>query len=166
MSSEILNQLGLDPAILVVILAALVLILTIVVIVMVVRMEKVYRRYDFFMRGKDAETLEDKIAEIYETMYKLQDEDMANRDVMKVINRNMTNSIQKTGMVKYNAFDGMGGQSSFALALLDSTGSGYLLNAMHSRTACYVYIKTVENGAPESSLSNEEKQALEMALKN
>ena len=154
MSSEILNQLGLDPAILVVILAALVLILTIVVIVMVVRMEKVYRRYDFFMRGKDAET-----------MYKLQDEDMANRDVMKVINRNMTNSIQKTGMVKYNAFDGMGGQSSFALALLDSTGSGYLLNAMHSRTACYVYIKTVENGAPESSLSNEEKQALEMALK-
>lgn len=52
MSSEILNQLGLDPAILVVILAALVLILTIVVIVMVVRMEKVYRRYDFFMRGQ------------------------------------------------------------------------------------------------------------------
>lgn len=164
MSSEILNQLGLDPAILVVILAALVLILTIVVIVMVVRMEKVYRRYDFFMRGKDAETLEDKIAEIYETMYKLQDEDMANRDVMKVINRNMTNSIQKTGMVKYNAFDGMGGQSSFALAVLDMANSGFLLNAMHSRNSCYIYVKEIKEGEPEAALGKEEKQALDIAM--
>lgn len=164
MTSELLSRLGLDPAILVLLLMILVIVLVVVVIFMVLKMEKVYRRYDFFMRGRDAESLEDKIAEIYDMMFKLQDQDLASRDVMKVINRNMSSSIQKTGLVKYNAFDGMGGQSSFALALLDSTGSGYLINAMHSRTACYVYIKEVTNGEPEGSISAEEKAALDKAV--
>lgn len=165
MSDSILNQLGFDPVILFAIMAGLLVFLGGLVIINLIKMEKLYRRYDIFMRGKDAETLEDMIAEIYENTQQLMDQDLANKDVMKVISKGLSSAYQKTGVVKYNAFEGMGGQSSFALALLDSTGSGYLLNAMHSRTACYVYIKTIENGAPESSLSNEEKQALEMALK-
>lgn len=164
MTSDFLNRLGVDPALLVLLMAVLVLVMAVVVIIMILRMEKIYRRYDFFMRGKDAETLEDKIAEIYEMMYKLQDQDLASRDVMKVISRNMTTSLQHTGLVKYNAFDGMGGQSSFALALLDNSNSGYLLNAVHSRTACYVYVKEITNGEPEAALGNEEQKALNIAL--
>ena len=66
-------------------------------------MEKLYRRYDIFMRGKDAETLEDMIAEIYENTQQLMDQDLANKDVMKVISKGLSSAYQKTGVVKYNA---------------------------------------------------------------
>ena len=163
--SDILNQIGLDPIILIAIMAGLIVFLGGILIICLIKMEKVYRRYDLFMRGKDAETLEDMIAEIYENTQQLMDQDLANKDVMKVVSRSLSNSYQKTGIVKYNAFEGMGGQSSFALAVLDMTNSGFLLNAMHSRNSCYVYVKEIKEGEPESSLGKEEKQALEAAMK-
>jgi len=164
MASSIFEKMGLDPAVVILVLAALVIILFVVVLIMIVKMEKLYRRYDIFMRGKDAETLEDKIAEIYTRVQRLHDQDLANRDVMKVLSRGMAGSYQKTGIVKYNAFEGMGGQSSFALALLDQNNSGVLFNAMHSRTSCYIYVKEIREGQPETSLGKEEKQALDMAI--
>jgi len=50
------------------------------------------------------------------------------------------------------------------LAMLDQQDTGFLLNAMHSRTSCYVYIKQVFKGRPEAELSNEEKHALALAM--
>lgn len=164
MISDILNSYGIDPAILTVILAGLVVILVIAMIIMMIRMQRIYRRYDIFMRGKDAESLEEKLAELLEKVGDLQDTDRATRDVMKVLSRNMAVSYQKTGIVKYNAFDGMGGESSFVLALLDQENTGFLLNAMHSRTSCYIYIKEVKDGNPESLLGTEEKAALDIAM--
>ena len=164
MISDFLNSHGIDPGILTVVLAVLVVILVIMMIISLVRMQKIYRRYDIFMRGKDAETLEDKLAEIVEKVDELKASDRATRDVMKVISRNMSSSYQKTGVVKYNAFDGMGGESSFALAMLNQENSGFLLNAMHSRTSCYIYIKEIREGNPEGVLSTEEKAALNIAM--
>lgn len=165
MPDSILNQLGFDPIILVAIMAGLIVFLGGLLIISMIKMGKVYRRYDLFMRGKDAETLEDLIAEIYENTQQLMDQNLANKDVMKVVSRTLSNSYQKTGIVKYNAFEGMGGQSSFALAVLDMTNSGFLLNAMHSRNSCYIYVKEIKEGEPEAALGKEEKQALDAAMK-
>ena len=71
MSDSILNQLGFDPVILFAIMAGLLVFLGGLVIINLIKMEKLYRRYDIFMRGKDAETLEDMIAEIYENTQQL-----------------------------------------------------------------------------------------------
>ncbi|MCJ7836535.1 DUF4446 family protein [Cuneatibacter sp. NSJ-177] len=164
MSDSILNQLGFDPVILFAIMAGLLVFLGGLVIINLIKMEKLYRRYDIFMRGKDAETLEDMIAEIYENTQQLMDQDLANKDVMKVISKGLSSAYQKTGVVKYNAFEGMGGQSSFALAVLDMANSGFLLNAMHSRNSCYIYVKEIKEGEPEAALGKEEKQALDIAM--
>ena len=66
--------------------------------------------------------------------------------------------------MKYNAFKGMGGNLSFAMALLDYTNTGFVLNSVHSREGCYVYIKEVERGETDVLLGSEEKDALEQAL--
>jgi len=58
----------------------------------------------------------------------------------------------------------MGGNLSFTMALLDYTNSGFVLNSVHSREGCYVYIKEVERGETEVLLGSEEKEALERAL--
>lgn len=161
---EWLAAVGLTEDVALLILLIVVAVLVIAVIIMLIRMGKIYRRYDFFMRGKDAETLEDVIAEDHAKMYSLQDQEMESRDRIKLLQFGVNRAYQKTGIVKYNAFEGMGGQTSFVLVMLDSANNGVLLNAMHSRTSCNIYIKEIKNGEPESIVSNEEKKAIEKAL--
>ena len=67
-------------------------------------------------------------------------------------------------MVRYNAFKGMGGNLSFAMAMLDYTNSGFVLNSVHSREGCYLYLKRVDMGQTDGPLGNEEKEAVEQAL--
>ena len=58
----------------------------------------------------------------------------------------------------------MGGKLSFTLALLTKENNGFVLNAMHSREGCYTYIKEIINGNSLIILSEEEKEALEVAM--
>ena len=83
---------------------------------------------------------------------------------MRTLTRSVKGSYQKFGMVKYNAFKGMGGNLSFAFAMLDYTNSGFVFNSVHSREGCYLYLKEVDRGQTETLLGNEEKEALERAL--
>ena len=142
----------------------LILILAIVVVVCIVKIRQLYRRYDLFMRGKDAESMEEMIINQMTEIIELKSQDRANKDSIRTANRNSRAAFQKLGIVRYNAFKGMGGNLSFALALLDYTNTGFVLNSVHSREGCYLYIKDVDRGQTETALGNEEKMALEQAL--
>lgn len=159
-----LYSLPFDPMILIIGFSVLSLVLLAAFIVCVIKINKLYRRYDRFMRGKDAETLEDTLMEILEQLKELNAKDRANKDMMKVLSKQVKNSFQKVGLVKYNAFKGMGGNLSFVLAMLDDNNTGFILDAVHSREGCYMYLKEVEEGATEVLLGSEEQEALEQAL--
>ena len=109
METSILNQLPFDPGFLILGLIGLVLILLIFLISTMVQLKSLTRKYDYFMRGKDAETLEDVIMDQIEEIRNLKAEDRAAKDSIRTLNRNFRASFQKFGMVKYNAFQGMGG---------------------------------------------------------
>lgn len=164
MENSILNSLIIDPAYLILGLGVLTLLLIIIVVVCIAKINKLYRRYDIFMRGKDAETLEDDILDLMDDLQNLRAEDRANKDIIRSVNKQLKNSYQKIGIVRYNAFKGMGGNLSFVLALLNNSNSGFVLNAVHSKEGCYLYLKTVEKGETEIILGSEEKEALEQAL--
>ena len=164
MENSIINYLPFDPAVLIIGFSVLSLVLLIVVIICIVKMNKLYRRYDIFMRGKDAETLEDTIIEILDEIREMHARDRVNKDTMKLLSKQVKASFQKFGFVKYNAFKGMGGQSSFAFAILDQSDNGILLNAIHSREGCYLYAKEIVNGQSGITLSKEEEEALKKAL--
>ena len=134
------------------------------ILLIYLKYRRLYRAYDFFMRGKDAETLENTIIALGDEIRDLKAEDRANKDAIRVLNKNQRSSLQKFGIVRYNAFKEMGGNMSFALAELDYTNSGFIINTVHSREGCYLYIKTVDCGQTEVLLSAEEKEALEKAL--
>ena len=159
-----LYSIPIDPMVLIVGFSILSLVLLIVVIICIVKLNKLYRRYDIFMRGKDAETLEDTIMDIMDEMEELQEKDRSSKDAMKQLSRQIKSSFQKFGYVKYNAFKGMGGNLSFVIAMLDNNNSGFILDVVHSREGCYIYLKEVEEGATEVLLGGEEQEALEQAL--
>ena len=136
----------------------------IVAIIAISKYNSIYRKYDMFMRGRDAESLEDFILEEKNEIEALQDADVTNKEAMRLMNRNIRSSFQKFGIVHYDAFDGMGGKMSFAMSLLDYTNSGIVFNCMHSREGCFLYVKEVDAGATDTPLGAEEKESLERAL--
>lgn len=164
MENSALNHLGFDPIYLIIAQSAITLILLVVVIVCIVKIRKLYRRYDIFMRGKDAESMEELIIKQMEDLIDLKSQERANKDAIRLANKNTRASFQKMGIVKYNAFKGMGGNLSFALAILDYTNTGFVINSVHSREGCYLYIKDVDRGQTDVALGNEERMALEQAL--
>ena len=136
----------------------------VVLLAMMIRYRQLSNSYNFFMKGKRGENLEGTIFKITEEIKKLKFEDKENKDAIRVINKNLRAAYQKFGVVKYNAFKGMGGNLSFAFAMLDYTNTGYILNSVHSREGCFVYVKVVDRGQTEVLLGTEEKEALEQAL--
>lgn len=164
MENSILNTLPFDPMILIIGSSVLSLVLLVTVILCILKINKLYRRYDLFMRGKDAETLEDVLMDVLDQMKDLNTKDRANKDMMKKLSKQVKDSFQKFGFVKYNAFKGMGGNLSFVMAMLDNNNSGFVLDVVHSREGCYLYLKEVEEGATEVLLGSEEQEALEQAL--
>lgn len=164
MENSMLTNWPIDPAIVIISLAVITLLLLVMTIICILQTNKVYRRYDVFMRGSDAESMEDIIMSIVEENKEIKAQDRATKDAIKILSKSVKGSFQKFGMVKYNAFKGMGGNLSFAFAMLDMNNTGFILNSVHSREGCYLYIKDVINGEAEITLGNEEKDALEQAL--
>lgn len=136
----------------------------IVAVIAILNYRKLYNKYDYFMRGRDAESLEGLILQEQDDIEELKEADVYNKDNMRLMNRNIRSSFQKSGIVRYDAFDGMGGKMSFALALLDYTNTGFVLNCMHAREGCFLYVKEVDGGTTDTPLGTEEKAALEKAL--
>ena len=80
------------------------------------------------------------------------------------MSKKLDRNFRKTGIVKYDAFNEMGGKLSFAVAILDSNNNGWILNAMHSREGCYTYIKEIIKGESYIELAEEEAEALDKAI--
>jgi hypothetical protein len=73
-------------------------------------------------------------------------------------------SLQRTGVVRFNPYNDVGGDQSFAVALLDGEGDGLVFSSLHGREETRVYAKPVQKGeAKEYSLSEEEKEAIKVA---
>ncbi len=168
MESQIFNSIGLsgiDPAIIFIALLALVLILLIMNIVQSCRVKKLEKKYNRFMKGKEAESLEEEIVNLFNENSIVRAENEKNRKEIQRINRRMQKSFQKMGLEKYDAFNQMGGQLSFALCLLDENDNGYLINSVHSTDGLnYSYAKEINAGVADVELSEEEKAALDKAL--
>lgn len=79
--------------------------------------------------------------------------------------RGQERCIQKVGMVRYNAFEDVGGELSFSLALLDAHNDGVVLSGLYSREESRIYAKPIEEGKSAINLSEEEREALRKATR-
>ena len=168
MNSELFNLLGignLDPAYLFIAAFVLILVLLVFLIVTRVKFRKLERKYNKFMQGKEAQSLEDEIVGLFHDNRLIRSENEKNRKDIIDINKRMARTFQKIGLEKYDAFNQSGGKLSFALCLLDENDNGFLLNSVHGTDGInYSYSKEVNAGLADVELSGEEKKALDLAL--
>lgn len=154
---------GIDAAYILIGMAAVLLILLILIIVALCKLKKLNRKFDRFMRGKDAESLEDTILSCIEKNEQIDQMNQLLREDIIGLRKNQRITYQKMGMVKYNAFREMSGDLSYALALLDQEEKGFIINSVYAKEGGYSYIKEIVKGESSILLSEEEKAALEKA---
>lgn len=167
MSSPLMEYLGIawiDIAWIFIAILVLLMAVIILLIVQIVKVNKLKKRYEKFMKGKDAKSLEQDIIALFEDNKFIKDENEKNRKDIREIFRRMEYCYQKMGLVKYDAFNQMGGKLSFCLCLLNDKNNGFILNSVHSSDGCYSYTKEVKKGESEISLGEEEQKALNMAI--
>ena len=151
MSSTFLNQIGLgefDLGYLLIGMGAVILLLIIFLILLIVQIRKtskLKKRLDKFLSGKDGASLEKDIAGLYEDNKFLKANTEKNKKDIRTLYKNMESAYQKMGLVKYDAFNQMGGQLSFSLALLDENNNGFIINAGDDAEISNAMMKFISN---------------------
>ncbi len=164
MDSKILKALGIDPGLILIFLLILIVVLFGLYVNVTMKYNRLKSSYTTFMRGKDGRTLEESMMSGFADVESVLKYTKQNRLDIQKINKRMEKSYQKLGIVKYDAFNEMGGKLSFALAMLDNNNTGWIINAMHSREGCYTYVKEIVKGESYVELAEEEAEALDKAI--
>ena len=147
-------------------MATIVLVISLLVycVILHIRLGSLKKKYDFFMQGDNGASLERKLSvEVSEI-----------RDAAKGLETMMTeqaairniqsNTIQKIGFIKYNAFENIGNDLSFALTLLDGNNNGICISSIYGRNESRIFSKPIVKGKSLVSLSQEELESLNEAL--
>jgi len=143
------------------------LLLLIFIIIISIKQRKLNKKYKKFMTGASGENLEGQVIERFADIDKLKADTIQIYEELAKVKENLLVTYQKLGVVKYDAFKEMGGKLSFVLALLDKSNNGFLLNSVHSsREGCYTYLKEIIKGESFLELSDDEKKALNQAIRS
>ena len=147
-------------------MATIILVIALLVycVILHIRLGSLKKKYDFFMQGDNGASLERKlsveVSEIRDAAKGLETmltEQAAIRNIQ-------SNTIQKIGFVKYNAFENIGNDLSFALTLLDGNNNGICISSIYGRNESRIFSKPIVKGKSLVSLSQEELESLNEAL--
>ncbi|MDI6601575.1 MAG: DUF4446 family protein [Thermoanaerobacteraceae bacterium] len=130
-----------------------------------IRLSSFIKNYRQVIKGRKGEDLEDMLSsylgKVEDNVERITDFE----ERMKKIEKRTELSIQKVGIVRYNAFSEMGSDQSFSLALLDQNDDGFVITGIFSRDDTVTYAKPIERGTSRYPLSAEEIQAIDRAKK-
>lgn len=164
MESGILNSLGIDPGIIIIVMMGLMVFVLLYMVRVSMKMTRFLKKYQIFMRGRDAISLEKAFAQRFVELDRISEMCKIQANELRRIKEVQSRTANKIGIVKYDAFPDVGGRLSFALAMLDESDSGFVLNAIHGREGCYTYVKEIVKGESYVVLGQEEKEALRQAV--
>ena len=138
--------------------------LTAIVLLFIFRIKNLEDKYYSFIAKFDGNRSIEEVMNSYMKMVKNVNEDykIIKANILNV-ERQLNMCVQNIGMVRYNAFDDVGSELSFAIAMLDNEDNGFVINSIYGRTSSNVYAKTIENGTSKVTLSDEEIKAVNKA---
>ncbi|HEX7197672.1 MAG TPA: DUF4446 family protein [Candidatus Limnocylindria bacterium] len=145
-------------------LAALVLLLLIGLVVQSARLNRAVRGYRELVRGSDGGTLHDRLVGSAEQAVRASERMNEIEAMHAVIDRRSQRSLQHIGLVRFNPFEDTGSDQSFAIALLDDQRDGIVISSLHGRANTRVFAKPVSGGGSPHNLSDEESQAIRIAV--
>ena len=162
---EKLGLSGLDFSFVIIGILIIMLASLVIAIIAIAKYSTLRKKYKKFMGGNEAKALESHIMNLISINEANSEKIEENKEEIEELFRRQRFNFQKIGMIKYDAFQEMGGNLSFALTLLDENNNGFIINSVHNIHSSYCYAKEVKAGKCSINLSDEETTALERALK-
>lgn len=151
---------------LIILLGVACLVLFVICMFALIEIKKTKKRFERFMRPNskthNVEAMLIEYLDEVKAIKKANDRVVVN---LESINHKLMNCIQKVGVVRYNTFEDVGGDLSYAVALLDEGNNGVVFNSLYYREGCYTYGKPILNGECTQQLSVEEQDAIDSAIK-
>ncbi len=146
-------------------LLGIMVILLVGFIILIAKFSKLNKKYQNFMQKLgNGKNLEEDLETYMYRVNKVESENAQIINSIEEINKEQKKCIQKIGMVRYNAFQDVGSDLSFALAMLDENNDGVVLNGIYSREMSNIYAKPIEKGKSTYTVSAEEAQAIGKAM--
>lgn len=149
----------------IILIAVLVLLLILIILQIInkVQLSKISKKYKKLFRNSKANNIEEMIIEYSDKIEStLSYTEEVQRDYNRLDNR-INACVQKIGMVRYKAFDDVGSDLSFSLALLDESDSGVVITSIYGRNDSTTFAKQIDNGISKYDISDEEREAIEKA---
>lgn len=117
-----------------------------------------------FLQAADGRDLEGYLQQLTQRVEELEKQlhEQKERQIKQQII--LSRCVQNKAVVRFNAFDDTGSDLSFAVALMDERGDGVVLSSLYGRHDCRTYAKPLKNGQSRYPLTEEEKEAINLAL--
>lgn len=145
-------------------LSVMVIILLIIVIVLLKSISNVETRYRRFMRGVNNKNLEELIISYLDKVDEVKSDSQKLKESYNDLNNRIKNCVQKMSIIRYRAFEDVGSDLSFSIALLDDNNNGAIITGIYGRHESTTYAKPIDKGISRYDLSEEEQQVLEDAM--
>lgn len=147
-------------------MALIILLLFILVVILFKAVNKVEQRYRKLMRGVSNKNLESLITSQLENIDKANN---TSQDTLKrcdALSETMKECVQKVAIMRYRAFEDVGSDLSFSIAILDGNNDGIVLTGLYGRQQSTTYGKPIDNGISRYDLSEEELLVIQEAINN
>jgi len=145
-------------------LMALTIILLILVLILFRRAGNLDKRYRRLTRGIENKNIEGLINEYMDTVLRVEKEGNLIKEMYGGIDRRLKECFRKVSLKRYRAFEDVGSDLSFSLALLNEKDNGFVLTGIYGRNESTTYMKPIESGKSSYELSMEERQVLKEAM--
>ncbi len=141
------------------------LVLAGVVVWLVFKLRATNRHWSDLMKGSNGQSIEALLHQHMQKTGAIGARLDTSESRLDAIETKLESAKRFVGVVRYDAFEDVGGAQSFALAVYDDKGDGAVLTSMVGRTDCRVYAKEIRKGKADRELSQEERAAIEAAVK-
>jgi hypothetical protein len=145
-------------------LTLLVIVLIIIVIVLSKAVSRVESRYRRFMKGTTGDNIENLVLNYINRIDVIDEKNKSIIEKNKEIEETLKSCLQKTSIIRYKAFENVGSDLSFSIALLDNNDNGFILTGIYGRNDSTTYAKPIDKGLSRYDLSEEEKEVLGKAM--
>lgn len=143
----------------------LVLLLIIFVILLSVRLRKIRKQFNQLARGSKKENLEAILERLFDKMNGIEMDQKKQEEGIQTLAAAIGSKKGNVGIVRFNAFANEGSDLSFSVAVLDDAENGYVMTSIYGREESRIYAKPIGEGKSVYHLTDEEKEAMDLARK-
>lgn len=144
-------------------LSIVIIIMLIMLMVLLKSINRVETRYRKLTRGVNNKNLEEIIVQYLDNIDEVKSQAEEVQSKYNKLEKKLNQCIQKVAMARYKAFDDIGSDLSFSIALLDDNNDGIIITGIYGRNDSTVYAKPIDKGISRYDLSEEEEEVLSNA---